>query len=319
MDINNPLHNETPAVYPTTAEVKPFDCPVGVVTERAKAFLAPTKLPSTLGSLLLFKDTASESMVKIVADEIRAGTWGSAWCAVLEAVLVYVLHGQPRTKGTIDDFADELGKDHKLVLFSTFCELYEDFTSRMLPPLMVVEVKAPDDGKLAQFQDLYTNHNGFQPDKGDEANELMNTPTSGGQENLVTESFLSYLFGCLRNPVLSPNLNQLGSIRSEAIFKKPIGEFYQDLNELLIEIGFGSQSNKENLAHCWLNNQRPTDLYFAHNPNSSSVQITHSGFGGDCVNRFFKKYRQQPSNSSVTGEYVLPVQLAFRSLLKGAL
>ena len=299
MNIKDPLHYETPAEYPTTVELKPFDCPVEVGTERAKAFLAPTKLPLTISSLLLFKDTAIESIIPMVADEIHGSYWGSAWIDVLEAVLVYTLHGQPRSKGAIDDFADELGKDHKLALFATFCELYEDFTSRMLPPLMVVEVDPLVEAAKA-------------------AEELMSTPTSGGVEDLVTESFLSYLMGCLVNPVSTPDLNQLASIRSEAIFKKPLGEFYKDLNELLLEIGFSSEINKDNLAHCWLNNQLPQDTNFEYNPTSPSVFVTRSWVAGEYVTRFFKKYKRY-LNKPIEGDYNLPTPFAFRTLLRGVL
>ena len=299
MNIKDPLHYETPAEFPATTEVKPFDYPVDVVTGRAKDFLALTKLPLTISSLLLFKNTAIESIISMVADEIRGRYWGSAWCDILEAVLVYTLHGQPRSKGTIEDFADELGKDHKLALFTTFCELYEDFTSRMLPPLMVVEVDPLVEAAKA-------------------AEELMSTPTSGGVENLVTESFLSYLMGCLVNPVSSPNLNQLASIRSEAIFKKPLGEFYKDLNELLLEIGFSSEINKDNLAHCWLNNQLPQDTNFEYNPTNPSVFVTRSRVAGEYVTRFFKKYKRY-LNKPIAGDYNLPIPFAFRTLLRGVL
>ena len=299
MNIKDPLHYETPAEFPAATEVKPFDYPVEVITGRAKAFLAPTRLPLTISSLLLFKDSAEETIIKIIPDEIRGRNWGSAWQAVFADLLGRALDGYACTLTPAADLADELGKKHKRLLYAEFCAHYEDFTSRMLPPLMVVEVDPLVEAAKA-------------------AEELMSTPTSGGVENLVTESFLSYLMGCLVNPMSAPDLNQLASIRSEAIFKKPLGEFYKDLNELLLDLGFATETNKDNLAHCWLNNQLPQDAYFGYNPTSPSVFVTRSWVAGEYVTRFFKKYKRY-LNKPIEGDYNLPTPFAFRTLLRGVL
>lgn len=245
---------------------KPFDFPVGLSTERANDFLAPTHLPRTLSSLLLFKDTAYESIIKIVAEEIRQGVWGYGWQGVFSELLARALDGYMGEEGPAKDLARELGKKHKKELFVGFCDVFEDFSSRLL-------------------KQVIGNHYAEAIDDGPEKIDLE---TSGLEQH---QADIAYLLTQLFKPAINVDTEKLAAIRRNSDVDVALKAFYRKLNQIIGNAGFGSYSLNNHLVHCWLNNQAPEDLYYQlPSVTISGVIITDGRLIGHQVASMIREY-----------------------------
>ena len=234
---------------------KPFDHPMVLTTHKANDFLAPTGLPRTIDSLLLFRNSIPDTVAKLLATEISVGTWGFAWRDLFCNTLGRALGGYLEELSPQEDFAKALSGRYRKALFEEFCELWDDFNSRTT--------------------------------KATEVPEALVAESPVDPEAIIDESYLQFLMSCVMYPTASPERGMLLEVYSRKT--TTISDFYLNLKDVLKSIGLVSIANDDAVTLCWLDNRISKDIFWSVF-GAEGTTVTGNTITNPTIKAFFRHY-----------------------------